>query len=148
MRAPTPETHPRFTWFTAISDLFVKWATVLGIAVGGWWAWHQFNLTGVEDYSVILSLSAEIVPYTKDSRLVVLHANPKNAGKVPVEIGGSVPDTGFKITINKIPGGIAPAHALEAEQLQPIADIDILRPIERDIPSNLAVSTTKSKPSR
>ena len=127
MRAPTPGTHPRFTWFTAISDLIVKWATIGEIVVGGWWAWHQFKITAVEEDAVALSLSADIVPYSKDTRLVVLHAHPTNVGKVPVEIGGDVPKTAFKILVSKIPADIAEAHVLEPERLQPIADINVLR---------------------
>jgi hypothetical protein len=127
MQAPTPETHPRFTWFAEVSDLTVKWATVAAIVVGGWWAWHQFKLTGVEEGAVDLSLSTEVFPYTKDARLVVLHASPKNVGKVPVEIGGDVPHTAFKIIVKKIPTDIAEAHTIEPEPLQPVANIDILR---------------------
>lgn len=81
------------------ADLALKCVSVVAIVMGGTWALYQHRITETASYNVQVAVSAEFQPYGGDLRLLLIHARPKNIGKVLVEPGKS----GFVVTVRTIP---------------------------------------------
>jgi len=84
-------------------DVAFKAASVAAVVVAGTWAWHLHVMTGEAELNPELAVSAEVLPYGKETRLIVLHVHERNVGKVPVELG---PDA-LTITAKRVPEGAA-----------------------------------------
>jgi hypothetical protein len=69
------------------ADLALKIISSVAIVVGGWWAYYQFRVTDSTASNIQIGLATEIVKYSEDYRLLVIHVKPKNIGKVPVSPG-------------------------------------------------------------
>ncbi|KVN23892.1 hypothetical protein WJ63_19340 [Burkholderia pyrrocinia] len=63
-------------------------ASLIAIPIAGWWAYHNFSVEDTHEVNPNISVSADVLPYDDDRRLLVVHVRPKNAGKVPIELGG------------------------------------------------------------
>jgi hypothetical protein len=47
---------------------------------GGVWAYYKFRLTDEAEISAVVAVSGEVLPYSCESRLLLLHVRPKNIG--------------------------------------------------------------------
>ena len=71
------------------SDIVLKLMTILAIPIGGWWAYHNFSITATSEWNPEIRVTTEVFPYDLKSMLLVIHARPKNIGKVPIELYGN-----------------------------------------------------------
>jgi len=87
------------------ADFGVKLLTMVAIVVGGYWAYFQFRVTRTDVTNVQLTVVADVLPYSTESRLLLIHVKPKNVGKVLVD-----PPQAFSVTVRNFPtdvkGGI------------------------------------------
>lgn len=117
----------KFETITSVTDWILKIASIIAIVIGGWWTYHVFGVTAVEDSNLTLSISTDTIGYQGNLKLLVIHARPKNLGKTPIEIGGKKAG-GFHVTIKELPKNIQDGQLLEAEKLSVLVkDVDILR---------------------
>jgi len=86
------------SWKTG-ADFFLKICSIGAILVGGWWAWHQFNITETTASNIQLNVDSEIMEYDKNNDLLIAHVKLKNIGKVLVEPGKD----GLEISVKRIP---------------------------------------------
>ncbi|MFL9898562.1 hypothetical protein PQR71_10390 [Paraburkholderia fungorum] len=83
-------------------------ASLIALPVAGWWAYHNFSVEDTHATNPNLSVSADVLPYDDDRRLLVVHVRPKNAGKVPIELDGGKNgdiDVEVKVLPPKLPNG-------------------------------------------
>ena len=81
------------------SDFVLKVCSIVAILAAGAWAFFQFRVTGTTESNIQLTVSTEVLPYGEGTRLLVVHAKPKNLGKVPVEIK----KTSFPLVVRAVP---------------------------------------------
>jgi hypothetical protein len=108
---------------TAITDLTLKWATILGIVAAGAWAFLNFWLMRLDVPNLVLTPSTETIPYTDNLRLLVIHIKPKNIGKVVFEPGKK----GFHLLIKKLPKSAKYGELLEFAKAKTFKTVDLLR---------------------
>ncbi|WP_157658346.1 hypothetical protein [Burkholderia ubonensis] len=90
------------------ADLALTCASLIAIPVAGWWAYHNFSVEDTHEANPNISVSADVLPYDDDRRLLVVHIRPKNAGKVPIELDGGKKgdiDVEVKVLPAKLPAG-------------------------------------------
>ena len=110
----------RTAYTTAVSflrdkaDPWSKWATVIAVVIGGTWAWWNFHIADSTSSNAEIGVSAEVLDYGKDTRLLVVHLTPKNIGKVPIEVTGD----GLSIAVTKLPAD-AKVGRMEVDKLKP-----------------------------
>jgi len=76
-----------------IGPALVKWAGIAALPIAlanGGWDIYKWRLAGADDWMINLSLEAEVLPYTKDLRLLVVHVRSKNATGNEVEFKPSL----------------------------------------------------------
>jgi hypothetical protein len=103
-------------------DLALKVMSILAIALGGWWAYYQFDITETTASNVQLSVTSEYQKYNADSRLLVVHAKAKNIGKVLVEPGKD----GFVVAVQRISTNLNQGP-MELERLPLMYHVNILK---------------------
>lgn len=118
--------RPKFETVASLTDWLFKVASIIAIAIGGWWTYHIFDVTAVEESNLTLSISTDIIDYQDSLKLLVIHTRPKNLGKIPVEIGGKKAG-GFHVSIKKLEKNIQGGQWLEAEKLAEFKKVNILR---------------------
>jgi hypothetical protein len=106
-------------------DVLIKWVTVIAILIGGWWAYHNYSIADTAEINPIINVSAEVLPYNNDSRLLVTHIKPDNVGVVPVELTGGKIGGDISITISKIPPDLSQGR-IEASKLSQLYGIKSL----------------------
>ena len=103
-------------------DLFLKVLSVLAIIAGGAWAYFQFVVTRTTAANVQLTVSSEVLPYSAESRLLIIHAKPKNIGKVSV----TPAKAGFLVSVKSLPTN-AKQGVLDLENLPDFYKTDLLK---------------------
>jgi len=104
------------------ADFILKVVSVLAIAAGGSWAYYQFRLADTTASNIQLSVSTEVLKYTDDYRLLLIHVRPKNIGKVPVTPGAD----GLVVTVYKFPDNEKPGP-IQLDKLSAIYKTDVLK---------------------
>ncbi len=66
------------------ADLVLKVMSIAAIIVAGAWAYYQFWVTDTTDSNIELGISTEVLQYSGNDRLLIIHVRPKNIGKVLV----------------------------------------------------------------
>ena len=94
------------------SDLLLKVISIIAIALGGGWAYYQFDITETTASNVQVSVTSEYRKYSDSLRLLIVHAKAKNIGKILVQPGKD----GFVVTVQRIPPNLNPGP-LELEKL-------------------------------
>lgn len=103
-------------------ELTLKVMSVLAIIAGGIWAYYQFRLTETTSSNIQLTINTEIVNYSDEYQLLVIHVKPKNIGKVLV-----VPDKdGLVVTVREIPRN-QQTGAINLENLPILHSSDLLK---------------------
>ena len=90
------------------ADLLLTVVSLIAIPVTGWWAYHNFSVEDTHEANPNISVTAEVMPYDDERRLLVVHIRPKNLGKVPIELlGGKRGDINLDIKVlpSKSPNG-------------------------------------------
>lgn len=114
--------------FAALTDQIHKWAQVLAILAGGIWAYYHFVLAGASDWDVTLGITTEVIPYSKDLKLLVVHVRSENRTERVVEI--AKPDDSFTLTIRKVPDGLTAKAIAETDKGELLATRDLLPEID------------------
>lgn len=104
------------------ADLFLKFLSMLAIIAGAAWAYFQFMVTNTTASNIQLTVSTETHHYSPESRLLLIHAKPKNIGKVPV----TPANIGFLIDVRVLPNN-AKFGALDLESLPEFYKTDLLK---------------------
>lgn len=102
------------------ADLVLKGVSIAAIIAGGVWAIYQFKITDSDASNIQLTVTTKVLPYSKDKKILLVHARPKNIGKVSVE------PKHFWLTVNDIPSGM-PAGAIDLKKLKERYKTDILK---------------------
>lgn len=84
------------------ADIVLKVISVIAIIVGGIWAYFQFAVTAATDSNIELAIKTEVIHYSENDRLLLIHVRPKNIGKVPVS-----PDH-FTVSMRDLPLNLKP----------------------------------------
>lgn len=75
---------------------------VIALPIGAWWVVDNFSAEDTREANPNTSVTADVMAYDADRRLLLVHVRPKNAGRVPIELeGGKEGD--IKITIGELP---------------------------------------------
>ena len=88
---------------TVMKRLARKWssaAAILFAVVGGVWAFYLWYLAGASDWMVNLDMTTQILPYTADQRLLVVHVKSKNPTAKEVEF--LKPNATFTLTVREV----------------------------------------------
>ncbi|MBV8379429.1 MAG: hypothetical protein JO369_01515 [Paucibacter sp.] len=104
------------------SDLVLKVCSIVAILVAGAWAFFQFQVAGTTAENIQLTVSAEVLPYGEGTRLLIVHAKPKNIGKVPVEITKG----GFPAIVRTLPSTVKSGPVVLANQPESFK-VDVLK---------------------
>lgn len=104
------------------ADFALKAVSVLAIIAGGSWAYYKFRLTDTTASNIQLTVSTEVLQYTEDYRLLLIHVKPKNIGKVPVTPGKD----GLIVSIYKFPSDRKPGP-VGLDSLPAIHKTDVLK---------------------
>lgn len=90
------------------ADLLLTVVSLIAIPATGWWAYHNFSVEDTHEANPNISVTAEVMPYDDERRLLVVHIRPRNLGKVPIELlGGTRGDISVDIKAlpSKSPNG-------------------------------------------
>ncbi len=90
------------------AEIALTCTSLIAIPVAGWWAYHNFSVEDTHEANPNISVSADVLPYDDDRRLLVVHVRPKNVGKVPIELDGGTKgdiDVEIKALPPKLPDG-------------------------------------------
>ena len=90
--------------FATITDLVQKWAQVVALIAAGGWAYYHFVLSGRDDWTINMEMTTEVVPYARDSMLLVVHVKSKNPTETRVSFDKS--EGAFTLKIKKVPEGL------------------------------------------
>ncbi|CAJ9528867.1 Uncharacterised protein [Burkholderia pseudomallei] len=90
-------------------DTAKKWAefllacgSLIALPVGAYWVVHNFSAEDTHEANPNISVTADVMPFDNDRRLLLVHVRPKNAGKVPIELDGGTKGD-IKITVASLP---------------------------------------------
>ena len=98
--------------------------TILALLATGAWALYRWQLSGGSDWMVNLDITTEVLPYSKDLRLLVVHVKSKNA--TTSEVDFNPPRDTFTLSAKEIPPGLAPNSRIDfahARDLLPTIDL-------------------------
>jgi len=104
------------------ADLVLKIMSTLAIAAGGVWAYFQWRVTDAAETGAQISTSAEVFPYRQGLCLVVIHAKPKNVGRVPISAGRN----GLSVTLQELPPSLPPGAVNPNELKLRHAPVDVI----------------------
>lgn len=104
------------------ADLVLKMLSVVAIIAGGLWAYYQFQVTETDASNIQLTISTEVVKYSDENRLLLIHIKPKNIGKVLVTPGKD----GLVLTVRKFPGDYKPG-AVDLDKLSEVHRVNVLK---------------------
>lgn len=104
------------------ADLVLKAVSVVAIIAGGSWAYYQFRVTETNASNIQLTISTEVVKYSDENRLLLIHIKPKNIGKVLVTPGKD----GLVLTVRKLPDDYKPG-AVDLAKLSEVHKVDVLK---------------------
>jgi len=104
------------------ADLTLKIMSALAIAAGGVWAYFQWRVTDAAETGAQISTSAEVLPYRQGLCLVVIHAKPKNVGRVPISAGRN----GLSVTLQELPASLPPGAVNPNELKLRHAPVDVI----------------------
>lgn len=104
------------------ADLLLKSLSIVAIIAGGIWAYYGFWVTETNVENVQITVSTEQQPYSKDSRLLLIHVKPHNIGKVLVSTGKA----GFIVTVRSIPNNLKHG-VVDLEAMPEIYKTDLLK---------------------
>lgn len=100
-------------------DLILKVMSILAIIVAGSWAIYQFEITETNASNIQLTISTEVLKYSGNNRLLLIHVHPKNIGKVLVS-----PKL-LTVTVSDLPINLKPG-VIELAKLNERYKTDIL----------------------
>lgn len=110
---------------TELIDLVLKALSVCALLAGGIWAYFQFHIAGSQDWMTNLIVSAEVLPYDHDFRLVTVHVKSKNPRLVVNElIKGR---DAFELHIRKVPDDLKEGVVMKEGDGALIATTDLLQ---------------------
>ena len=92
-----------------------KVAAIVAVIMAGIWTYYIADITGETELNPEVWVHTQVVPYSRDTRLLVARVNEKNMGKVPVELG---PDA-LVVTVKRVPDSL-PTGSIDLDK-QPIA---------------------------
>jgi len=101
------------------ADLVLKVTSIAAIIAAGAWAYYQFWVTDTTDSNIQLGISTEVLPYSGNNRLLLIHVRPKNIGKVLVS-----PEH-LTVSIKDLPTDLKPG-AVDLRKLKERYSTDIL----------------------
>ncbi|KVD23146.1 hypothetical protein [Burkholderia ubonensis] len=83
-------------------DFLLACGSLIALPVGAYWVVHNFSAEDTHEANPNISVTADVMPYDDDRRLLLVHVHPKNAGKVPIELDGGTKGD-IKITVAAVP---------------------------------------------
>ncbi|MES2155549.1 MAG: hypothetical protein V4510_10480 [bacterium] len=89
-----------------ILDAASKVVTMLAVVIGGLWAYLKFGRERTAKWNLQVGVKADVLPYNASLRLLVVHVQLKNIGKVIIRPGAK----GLLVTVRAVPAG-APQNA-------------------------------------
>lgn len=98
-------------------DFVLTCMSLIAIPVAGWWAYHNFTVEDTHERNPNISVSADVLPYDDDHRLLVVHIRPKNVGKVPIELNGGKKGD-IDVAIKALPSKLSNGY-IDFEKLPP-----------------------------
>ncbi|AXL51524.1 hypothetical protein DSC91_004218 [Paraburkholderia caffeinilytica] len=110
----------------AWADLALTCASLIALPVAGFWAYNNFAAEDTHTLNPNITVSADLLPYSQDFELLVVHAKPKNIGKVPVILRGKA-NGDIDISVKSISEGLTPpasklAVAVNEAKLDTVAE--------------------------
>ena len=84
------------------ADFVLKAVAIVAIVLGMVAAYYRFGGLRAPDASMQLSISTEVLPYSDEARLLVVHARPRNTGTTSVELGKA----GFPVSVVSLPNNL------------------------------------------
>jgi hypothetical protein len=116
---------PRMQRATEITDLFLKVLSCLAIVAGGLWAFFQFDIGGATDWQCNVSIETQVLPYSDDTRLLVVHVKSKNPRNATFELFSKDHDS-FLLRVRKIDPRSKVGTVFPEDKGNLIATVDLL----------------------
>lgn len=101
-------------------DLVLKVMSIIAIIAAGAWAYYQFSMSGTNEINVQIAVTMDTLQYTNDNRLLLIHARPKNIGKVPV-----IPQH-LTVIVRRFPSDLK-SGSIDLEKLEQVYTTDVLK---------------------
>ncbi len=111
----------------SLGDTVLKWlplVATLATLAGGAWAYYQFVLGGLSDWMVNLEVATDVLPYGKDTRLLVVHVKSKNPR--PIELDVDKSNGSFTLTVRSVPDGLKPNSTITTDDGNLLATRDLM----------------------
>ncbi|OGH10356.1 MAG: hypothetical protein A2857_05600 [Candidatus Levybacteria bacterium RIFCSPHIGHO2_01_FULL_36_15] len=106
------------------TEIISKIVTILGIAIGGFWAYWIFFLKRTGVWNLQMNISTESIRYKRNLILLLIKVSLKNVGNVKISPGPS----GCTLSVRKIPGNLPLGTIVDFESCQSLIEqVDILR---------------------
>jgi hypothetical protein len=100
-------------------DVVLKVMSIAAIIAAGAWAYYQFRLADTDASNIQMSVTTEVLKYSGDNRLLMIHVRPKNIGKVMVA------PRHLAVTVRDLPVDLKPG-AVDLDKLKERYKADIL----------------------
>jgi hypothetical protein len=120
-------THVLWPTFAAVTDLMLKWSSIAAILVGGGWAFYRFVLAGSDDWTINMAMTADVIPYYDNLRLVEVHVKTKNPRDSRASF--APPTDKYTLIVRNVPPDLKSGTAFDFEHGAPIATVDLM-PVE------------------
>lgn len=109
------------------ADFVLKVLSCAGILAGGWWAYHQWDVTESTASNLQLDLTTEAIRYSETESLLVIHAKPKNIGKILISPGKD----GLVVTVKAVPNGLG-LGPVDLSKLPELYRADVIKAYAKD----------------
>ncbi|WP_395070524.1 hypothetical protein [Paraburkholderia silvatlantica] len=110
----------------AIADFFVRVATLIFVLIACLWLYFHFVYGQDELWQGNINLSAEVLPYHDDLKLLVVHVRTKNPRDVQFELNKEEMDS-FELRARELPLNGAEGKVFNEEEGKLIARADLLK---------------------
>lgn len=100
------------------------WVAIATVLITGTWTYYRWQLSGGNDWMVNLDMATEVLPYSKDLRMLVVHVKSKNPTTSVVDFSRGL--STFTLSAKEIPPGLTPNKVIDfnhARQLVPTIDL-------------------------
>lgn len=108
-----------------IADLSLKILSCIAIVAGGLWALWVFWLGGAAEWQCNVSIETQVLPYSNDTRLLVVHVKSKNPRNTTFELFSKEHDS-FVLRVRTIAPDAKAGTVFPEDQGNLIATVDLL----------------------
>ena len=124
-RAATAAPSPSRVWGSGSATEFIaKWVAILGAVGAAGWGLFRWTESGGRDWMVNLQMSADVLPYDTDTRLVAVHL--KSVNPLDRKFEFDRPAGRYAIDVYALPERVRSGSTIAGEKGKKLASADLL----------------------